>query len=169
MDTIQIFVDGTFSSGKTAFIRALSEIDSVYTELAIPEDEDTLACDFGRVTIDTDAVLYLFGAPASRRLDVTQSCFDNLLGVIFVVDSPRVYSLPEARAKLKQWLFTRDLPIVVIANKQDKPNAWHPDDLRIILRIPEDIPVLPCVASTGEGVAEAMIMLCEQYLRTLDA
>jgi len=164
MTDLYVFVDGTFSSGKTAFIHSLSEIDIISTELAIPEENDTLACDFGMMTIDENAKLLLFGAPASRRLDVTHSCFDNLMGVIFVVDSPHPYSLRQAKLKLHQWWFSRDLPIIVVANKQDKPDACHPDMIRVKLNIPSEIPVVPCIASTGQGVTEAMIALCRQYL-----
>ena len=37
-------------------------------------------------------------------------------------------------------------PYVVAANKQDHPDAWAADDLRIALRIEEGVKLLPCVA-----------------------
>ena len=46
----------------------------------------------------------------------------------------------------------RDTPYVIAANKQDKPNAWSPEELRLALRLPAHIKVLPCVASERDSV-----------------
>jgi signal recognition particle receptor subunit beta len=75
MQTVKMVVTGPFSAGKTAFINAVSEIEVVQTERKISSQDErikettTVAMDFGRITIDEDLVLYLFGTPGQRRFD----------------------------------------------------------------------------------------------------
>ena len=71
--TVKMVVTGPFSAGKTQFIRTISEIDVVSTERKLSADAErikeqtTVAMDFGRISIDDDLVLYLFGTPGQRR------------------------------------------------------------------------------------------------------
>ena len=66
-------VTGPFNAGKTEFIQSVSEIDVVSTERKISseiervKDTTTVAMDFGRITVDNDMVLYLFGTPGQKR------------------------------------------------------------------------------------------------------
>ena len=75
MQTVKMVVTGPFNAGKTQFIRSISEIDVVSTERRIssePEkvkDATTVAMDFGRITVDEDLILYLFGTPGQKRFD----------------------------------------------------------------------------------------------------
>jgi signal recognition particle receptor subunit beta len=68
MQTVKMVVTGPFNSGKTEFIRSISEIDVVSTERKISSDAErvkdstTVAMDFGRITVDND-LAYLFGTP----------------------------------------------------------------------------------------------------------
>ncbi|MGQ0605260.1 MAG: GTP-binding protein, partial [Anaerolineales bacterium] len=69
MQAVKMVVTGPFNSGKTQFIRAISEIDVVATERKISSDAEkvkestTVAMDFGRITVDDELILYLFGTP----------------------------------------------------------------------------------------------------------
>ncbi len=75
MQTLKIVVTGPFASGKTQFIQTISEIDVVATERKISGESEriknatTVAMDFGRITIDEDLILYLFGTPGQRRFN----------------------------------------------------------------------------------------------------
>ena len=75
MQAVKMVVTGPFAAGKTQFIRSISEIDVVSTERKITntaervKDQTTVAMDFGRITIDDDLVLYLFGTPGQKRFD----------------------------------------------------------------------------------------------------
>jgi signal recognition particle receptor subunit beta len=75
MQTVKIVVTGPFNSGKTEFIKTVSEIDVVSTERKITAEQEkikestTVAMDFGRITVDDDLVLYLFGTPGQKRFD----------------------------------------------------------------------------------------------------
>ena len=75
MQTVKMVVTGPFNAGKTEFISSVSEIDVVSTERQITDEtsrtkeQTTVAMDFGRITVDEDLVLYLFGTPGQKRFD----------------------------------------------------------------------------------------------------
>src|SRR4030066_328871 len=75
MQTVKMVVTGPFNAGKTQFIQSVSEIDVVSTERKISSEAErvkettTVAMDFGRITVDDDLVLYLFGTPGQKRFD----------------------------------------------------------------------------------------------------
>jgi signal recognition particle receptor subunit beta len=102
-------VTGPFNSGKTQFIRAISEIDVVSTERKIssdPEkvkDETTVAMDFGRITVDDDLILYLFGTPGQKRFDfMWEILSEGMLGFVVLIDSARPETFREARRILEE-------------------------------------------------------------------
>ncbi len=97
MQTVKMVITGPFSAGKTEFIRTISEIDVVSTERKISSDAEksqkeatTVAMDFGRITVDDDLVLYLFGTPGQKRFDfMWEILSEGMLGFIVIVDSSR--------------------------------------------------------------------------------
>ncbi|MFN3983291.1 MAG: FGGY-family carbohydrate kinase [Caldilinea sp.] len=108
MQTVKMVVTGPFSAGKTAFIRSVSEIDVVSTERKISSEAErvkettTVAMDFGRITVDDDLVLYLFGTPGQRRFDfMWEILSEGMLGFIVMVDSTRPETFREARSILQ--------------------------------------------------------------------
>ncbi|MBN1978621.1 MAG: ATP/GTP-binding protein [Anaerolineae bacterium] len=175
MQTVKMVVTGPFSAGKTEFIQAISEIDVVATERKIsrPEervkDQTTVAMDFGRITVDDDLVLYLFGTPGQRRFDfMWEILSEGMLGFIVLLDSVRPETFREARSILDTFRSYAPVPYVVAANKQDLDDAWQPEDLRIALRIPGDVKVLPCVATDRESVKNVLLELLYSILEAMD-
>jgi hypothetical protein len=55
-----------------------------------------------------------------------------------------------------------------VANKQDEQNAWSPEELRFALRLPEEIKVLPCVATDRESVKTVLLELLYILLQSAD-
>lgn len=175
MQIVKMVVTGPFAAGKTQFIRTISEIDVVSTEAKIsrPEervkDETTVAMDFGRITVDDDLVLYLFGTPGQRRFEfMWEILSEGMLGFVVVVDSTRPETFREARLILDTFRTYAPTPYVVAANKQDVEDAWSPEDLRIALRIDPRVKVLPCVATDKESVKNVLLELLYSILETLD-
>jgi len=175
MQTVKIVVTGPFSSGKTEFIRSVSEIDVVSTERKISSEAEkikettTVAMDFGRITVDDDLILYLFGTPGQRRFDfMWEILSEGMLGFIVMVDSTRPETFREARSILETFRAYAPTPYVVAANKQDRPDAWDIDDMRVALRIDPKIKLLPCTARKKDAVKSVLLELLYSILAEMD-
>ncbi len=174
MQTVKMVVTGPFSAGKTAFIQAISEIDVVSTERKISREEErvkettTVAMDFGRITVDDDLVLYLFGTPGQKRFDfMWEILSEGMLGFIVVVDSSRPETFREAKGILQTFRAYAPTPYVVAANKQDREDAWTVDDLRIALKLDRKVKMLPCVATDRQAVKKVLLELLYSILEEM--
>jgi len=175
MQAVKIVVTGPFNSGKTQFIRTISEIEVVSTERKITDEfrsikeQTTVAMDFGRITVDENLVLYLFGTPGQRRFDFMWDILsEGMLGFVVMVDSTSPQTFREARYILDIFRRYAKVPYVVAANKQDLPDAWPPEDLRIALRLNSDVKVIPCVATNKESVKRVLLELLYLVLEILE-
>lgn len=175
MQTVKIVVTGPFSAGKTELIRSVSEIDVVSTERKISaaaekiKESTTVAMDFGRITVDQDLVLYLFGTPGQKRFDfMWEILSEGMLGFIVVVDSTRPETFREARSILETFRAYAPTPYVVAANKQDCKDAWDVDDMRVALRLDPKIKLLPCVARNKEAVKSILLELLYSILAEME-
>ncbi|MEK7276600.1 MAG: ATP/GTP-binding protein [Chloroflexota bacterium] len=176
MQTVKMVVTGPFSSGKTQFIGTISEIDVVKTERKVTteaekiKDSTTVAMDFGRITVDNELVLYLFGTPGQKRFDfMWEILSEGMLGFVVMVDSSRPETFREAKSILETFRAYAPTPYVVAANKQDDPEAWTPEDLRIALRLDPNVKLLPCVATQRESVKNVLLELLYSILAEMEA
>ena len=176
MQTVKMVITGPFSSGKTEFIQSVSEIDVVATERKITSDAEkikettTVAMDFGRITIDDDLVLYLFGTPGQKRFDfMWEILSEGMLGFVVMVDSSRPETFREARRILETFRAYAPTPYIVTANKQDLSDAWDVADMRIALRLSPEIKLLPCVATDKETVKAVLLELLYGILEKMEA
>jgi small GTP-binding protein len=174
--TVKIVVTGPFNAGKTEFIRSVSEIDVVSTEKKIsagPEkikESTTVAMDFGRITVDDDLVLFLFGTPGQKRFDfMWEILSEGMLGFIVMVDSSRPETFKEARSILETFHAYAPTPYLVAANKQDSPDAWDVEDMRLALRIDPKVKILPCIAHKKSSVKNVLLELLYEILEEIDA
>ncbi len=175
MQTVKMVVTGPFSAGKTEFIGSVSEIDVVSTERKITAEEEkiksttTVAMDFGRITVDDELVLYLFGTPGQRRFDfMWEILSEGMLGFIVMVDSSRPETFREARSILETFRAYAPTPYVVAANKQDLDEAWDLDDMRFALRLDARVKLLPCVATDKESVKSVLLELLYGILEEME-
>lgn len=175
MQTVKIVVTGPFNAGKTEFIRSVSEIDVVSTERKITAEAEkikestTVAMDFGRITVDDDLVLYLFGTPGQRRFDfMWEILSEGMLGFIVLVDSTRPETFREARGILETFRAYAPTPYVVAANKQDRAEAWDLEDMRLALRLDPKVKLLPCVATNRETVKSVLLELLYSILAEME-
>ena len=176
MQTVKMVVTGPFNSGKTEFIRSVSEIDVVSTERKISSEAErvkettTVAMDFGRITVDKDLVLYLFGTPGQKRFDfMWEILSEGMLGFIVVIDSTKPETFREAKRILNSFEQFARTPYIVAANKQDMEDAWEPNDIKIVLRLNSNVKVLPCIAMDRESVKNILLELLYSILEQYDS
>jgi signal recognition particle receptor subunit beta len=169
-------VTGPFSAGKTTLIRTISEITVLSTEKDITDHtksrkaETTVAMDFGRITIDRDLVLYLFGTPGQDRFDFMWEILgEGMLGYILLIDSTREDSLDEAVGILAAFRKMAHVPFVVALNRTAGMDPSDEDKVRDVLDLGEDVPVVPCDATDRESVKAVLLALLYSVVDQLDA
>ena len=163
MHRLKVVVTGPFNSGKTQFIKTISEIDVVSTEkkVTLPEyaavkGETTVAMDFGRVTLG-DKKIYLFGTPGQQQFDfMWEVLTENMLGFIVVVDSTDPKRFKEAREIIKFFKDILEEPFVVAANKQDLPAAIPVADLAKELGLDDQTLITRCIATDKKSSSEVL-------------
>lgn len=175
MQTVKMVITGPFSAGKTEFIQSISEIDVVSTERKISDytrtvkENTTVAMDFGRITIDEELILYLFGTPGQKRFDfMWEILSEGMLGFVVMVDATLSETFREAQEIIQIFRSYSNTPFVIAANKQDLPDAWAPEDLRYVLGLHPDIKVLECIATNKESVKHVLLELLYSILETYD-
>ena len=93
---------------------------------------------------------------------------EGMLGFIVMVDSTRPETFREARSILETFRAYAPTPYVVAANKQDRPDAWDLDDMRVALRLDPKVKLLPCVAASKESVKTVLLELLYGILAEME-
>ena len=172
---VKIVVTGPFAAGKTTLIRTISEITVLSTEKSITDatrsrkSDTTVAMDFGRITIDRELVLYLFGTPGQDRFDFMWEILgEGMLGYVLLVDASRPDSLEEAVSILGAFRKMAKVPFVVAMNRATSLDVGDEARVRSTLELNDDIPVVACDATDRESVKSVLLSLLYAVVDTLD-
>jgi uncharacterized protein len=173
---VKIVVTGPFAAGKTTLIRTISEITVLSTEKGITDEtrsrktDTTVAMDFGRITIDRDLVLYLFGTPGQDRFDFMWEILgEGMLGYVLLVDASRQDSLDEAVGILEAFRKMARVPFVVGLNRSEGLDEGDEARVRSVLDLEPDVPVVPCDATDRESVKSVLLALLYAVVESLDS
>jgi len=161
-NVVKLIVTGLKGSGKTRFIETISQ----YTEW---QDEPDTSWFFGRVRVDESLILHFLEPPMDRQFDFIwlREVISRIhaTGFVIMVDSTRAHTFGEFLSIVYTIRgYHEEGAVVVAANKQDKPNAWSANDIRLGLGI-RDVPVLPCVASEPAFVRDIVVDLLYQVMK----
>ena len=173
---MKIVVTGPFSAGKTTLIRTISEITVLSTERSISDEtrarkpETTVAMDFGRITIDRDLVLYLFGTPGQERFDFMWEILgEGMLGYIVLLDATRPDSVQEAQSILAAFRKMAKVPFVVAMNRAEGIDPEEEERIRATLDLEAEVAVVPVDAVDRESVKSVLLALLYAVVDSLDA
>jgi uncharacterized protein len=173
---VKIVVTGPFAAGKTTLIRTISEITVLSTERGITDEtrsrkaETTVAMDFGRITIDRDLVLYLFGTPGQERFDFMWEILgEGMLGYVLLVDASRPETLSEAQTILDAFRRMARVPFVVALNRSDEHGSLDEDSVRAALDLSARVPVVSCDATDKDSVKNVLLALLYSVLDEIEA
>jgi uncharacterized protein len=174
---VKVVIVGGFGVGKTTLVGSVSEIRPLTTEETMTQagvgvddvagveakTDTTVAMDFGRISLNEQLVLYLFGTPGQQRFwFLWNGLFDGALGAVVLVDTRRLAASFDVLGRLEE----RNVPFVVAVNSFPDAPAFPVDQLRSALDLPAAVPIVVCDARSRASSRDVLMALM-RYLFTL--
>jgi signal recognition particle receptor subunit beta len=178
--SVKVVVAGGFGTGKTTMVRSISEIDPLTTEEVLTEasvgvddlagleskTRTTVALDFGRITINDEVVLYLFGTPGQDRFwFMWDELAQGAVGAIVLIDTRRLDSSFAAIDYFER----RKISFLVAVNMFFGKEEYDEDEIRGALHLSDRIPLVWCDARDRESVKDVLLDLIRHSMSKLPA
>ena len=160
----KILVAGPVGSGKSTFVRTLSDTPFVDTDVLASEDigkvGTTVGIDFGTMDVD-DVRILLFGVPGQERFDfLWEVTCNGAHALVLLVAADRPACFIEAKKTLKFLHKFIDVPTVIGLTRTDLGEEWPPEEVGGYLGVPPDC-VVNVDARSRESALETLRILFE--------
>ena len=122
----------------------------------------TVAMDFGRVSLDADLLLYLFGTPGQNRFwFMWDDLVRGAIGAVVLADTRRLADCFPGLDYFEE----RGLPFIVAINRFNGVLTHVVDDVRDALALNPNVPIVTCDARERESTKQTLIALVEHAMR----